>query len=67
MGGTASNCGDYYYVKEGDGCADIATDYGISLDDFYTSNPGVGSDCRTLRQNSTCVWASQEEQRSNPL
>jgi hypothetical protein len=37
MDGTASNCDDYYYVKSGDGCADIATEYGISLDDVSYS------------------------------
>ncbi|KAL4767932.1 hypothetical protein BDW60DRAFT_226112 [Aspergillus nidulans var. acristatus] len=65
MDGTASNCDDYYYVKGGDGCADIATEYGISLDDFYTWNPGVGSDCRTLKTEFyVCVGVSGETKPS---
>ncbi|KAL4993233.1 hypothetical protein BDV10DRAFT_190164 [Aspergillus recurvatus] len=65
MDGTASNCDDYYYVQGGDGCADIATEYGISLDDFYTWNPGVGSDCRTLKTEFyVCVGVSGETKPS---
>ncbi|KAL4865525.1 hypothetical protein BDV12DRAFT_200057 [Aspergillus spectabilis] len=49
LDGTATNCNNYHYVEEGDGCYDEATEYGVSLDDFYTWNPGVGDDCSTLQ------------------
>ncbi|KAI9044908.1 LysM peptidoglycan-binding domain-containing protein [Aspergillus affinis] len=46
--GIAKNCNKHYFVKSGDGCAAIASANGISLADFYSWNPAVGSDCRTL-------------------
>ncbi|KAL4805718.1 hypothetical protein BDV18DRAFT_139700 [Aspergillus unguis] len=59
MTGTASNCNKYHLVKEGDACYDLAAEYGISLDNFYTWNPGVGGDCSTLRtEYYVCVGVS---------
>ncbi|KAJ9156077.1 carbohydrate-binding module family 50 protein [Pleurostoma richardsiae] len=49
--GMVSNCDVFYLVQSGDGCYDIAADYGISLDDFYTWNPAVGTDCSGLWPN----------------
>lgn len=46
--GLASNCAKFYKVQSGDGCYDIADDSGISLNDFYSFNPAVGSDCAKL-------------------
>ncbi|KAL4860468.1 hypothetical protein BDV12DRAFT_209352 [Aspergillus spectabilis] len=46
--GATTDCSLWHVVKSGDGCQTIAGGYGISLEDFYTWNPGVGSDCSTL-------------------
>ncbi|CAG8067732.1 unnamed protein product [Penicillium nalgiovense] len=62
--GTSSKCNKFHYIVQGDGCPAIATKYGISLDDFYLWNPGVGSDCRTLKTDFyICVGVSGS---SNP-
>ncbi|KAI7585200.1 hypothetical protein KC343_g19634, partial [Hortaea werneckii] len=54
--GMTKSCNDFYKVKSGDGCYDIASHYGISLEDFYTYNPAVGDDCSTLYpDNYVCV------------
>jgi LysM repeat protein len=49
MEGTTSNCNNYHIVVSGDQCGTMAAEYGISLADFYTWNPGVGDDCSTLK------------------
>jgi hypothetical protein len=49
--GMAGNCDEFYEVKSGDGCWDIANDNGISLDDFYRWNPAVGNNCGGLWPN----------------
>lgn len=46
--GVTSDCCQWHMVESGDGCQTIAGVYGISLDDFYTWNPGVRSDYPTL-------------------
>ncbi|KAH0525992.1 hypothetical protein TsFJ059_009377 [Trichoderma semiorbis] len=46
--GMVSNCDAFYKVVSGDGCADIATAYGISLNNFYAWNPAVGTTCAGL-------------------
>lgn len=46
--GAAENCAEWHIVASGDGCWSISEQYGISLEDFYSWNPGVGSDCSTL-------------------
>ncbi|KAI1840788.1 hypothetical protein JX266_012995 [Neoarthrinium moseri] len=46
--GTAEDCKKYHTVVNGDGCWAIATDNGLTLDEFYALNPGVGSDCSAL-------------------
>ncbi len=33
--GMASDCNDFYFVKSGDTCGNIAADEGISVADFY--------------------------------
>jgi hypothetical protein len=54
--GMAKNCDEFYKVQSGDGCYAIATEYGISLDDFYAYNPAVGNDCSQLYpDNFVCV------------
>jgi hypothetical protein len=43
-------------VGADDGCSVIANQYGISLDDFYKWNPGVGPRCESLWQGyAVCV------------
>ncbi|KAK3941414.1 hypothetical protein QBC46DRAFT_458301 [Diplogelasinospora grovesii] len=46
--GMVSNCNKFYDVVSGDGCYNIATANGISLDDFYAWNPAVGTNCTSL-------------------
>jgi hypothetical protein len=46
--GIISNCNKYHLVESGDGCASIASAYGISLSNFYSWNPAVGSSCGAL-------------------
>ncbi|RMX79389.1 hypothetical protein D0869_08345 [Hortaea werneckii] len=54
--GMTKSCNDFYKVKSGDGCYDIVSYYGISLEDFYTYNPAVGDDCSKLYpDNFVCV------------
>ncbi|KAJ5658523.1 uncharacterized protein N7484_002172 [Penicillium longicatenatum] len=46
--GIAANCDEFYLVVSGDECGTIATDEGISLEDFYAWNPAVGTSCAYL-------------------
>lgn len=46
--GASKNCKKWHTVVAGDGCQSIANAAGISLDEFYRMNTGVGSDCSTL-------------------
>ncbi|KAK4441909.1 hypothetical protein QBC34DRAFT_314201 [Podospora aff. communis PSN243] len=45
--GMASNCNKFVLVTGG-GCWDVANAAGISLQDFYAWNKGVGANCETL-------------------
>ncbi|KAJ6094779.1 hypothetical protein N7467_002292 [Penicillium canescens] len=47
--GMASGCIRFYYVEANNDCYDIALDAGVALDDFYTWNPAVKSDCSGLQ------------------
>ncbi|KAL4737496.1 hypothetical protein BDV11DRAFT_171948 [Aspergillus similis] len=49
MPGTIGTCKKYHKVIPGDGCYDLAAEYGIALDDFYAWNPAVGDDCSGLK------------------
>ncbi|UKZ88268.1 uncharacterized protein TrAFT101_004030 [Trichoderma asperellum] len=54
--GMVDNCNKFYLVKEGDGCADIITNNGISMEDFAKWNPRVGPRCTGLwAKTYTCV------------
>ncbi|KNG87540.1 LysM domain protein [Aspergillus nomiae NRRL 13137] len=46
--GMVSGCDSFYLVISGDECWDIATQAGITLDEFYTWNPDVGTLCTGL-------------------
>jgi LysM repeat protein len=46
--GLVSNCNAFYLVKTGDQCGTIASQYGLTLAEFYAWNPAVGSTCNTL-------------------
>ncbi|KAL3477066.1 hypothetical protein BJX99DRAFT_257753 [Aspergillus californicus] len=68
MPGTAANCNKFHLVVDGDGCADLAAAYDMSLDDFYTWNPGVGEDCRTLKtEYYVCVGVSSSSSASTSI
>lgn len=57
--GIAANCNKYYFVEIGDGCAAIASTYGITLADFYSWNPAVGTSCQSLQAGYyVCVGVS---------
>ena len=54
--GMVANCTSFYQVVANDTCSGIATTQGISLSDFYTWNPAVGSSCGLLDVgNNVCV------------
>ncbi|XXH02269.1 hypothetical protein Hte_008638 [Hypoxylon texense] len=42
------NCDEFYYVKTGDSCANIASSHGITLAQFLQWNPNAGSTCGGL-------------------
>lgn len=46
--GMVSGCTKFHKVADGDQCSTIASDYGITLDNFYDLNPGVGDSCGSL-------------------
>lgn len=46
--GMASNCDAFHLVVSGDQCGIIASQYGISLENFYAWNPAVGNSCQYL-------------------
>ncbi|PGH27223.1 hypothetical protein AJ80_01180 [Polytolypa hystricis UAMH7299] len=43
--GMVTNCDEFHKVSSGDTCAMITQTNGISLSQFYSWNPNVGSDC----------------------
>jgi LysM repeat protein len=54
--GMTSNCNKFYLVIAGDGCFDIATSNAISVEDFYTWNTAIGTNCAALwAQTYVCV------------
>jgi LysM repeat protein len=54
--GMVSNCDRFHFVAENEGCATIATKYGIPLATFYSWNTGVGNNCQSLWGNTyVCV------------
>ncbi|PWY88126.1 hypothetical protein BO94DRAFT_441732, partial [Aspergillus sclerotioniger CBS 115572] len=46
--GMTSNCNSFHLVASGETCATIATSAGITLANFYSWNPSVGTGCNTL-------------------
>ena len=46
--GIVSNCGKFYLVQKGEGCADIASKHGITLAQFTTWNSKTGTNCAGL-------------------
>ncbi|KAI0975407.1 carbohydrate-binding module family 50 protein [Xylaria arbuscula] len=46
--GMVGNCNNFYLVKSGDTCSEIAVNEDIALGDFYTWNAAVGSTCANL-------------------
>ncbi|KAI1354385.1 carbohydrate-binding module family 50 protein [Xylaria sp. FL0043] len=55
--GMVSDCNDFYFVKTGDTCDNIAADERISSADFYAWNPAVGANtCKSLQAGTyACV------------
>ena len=53
---TVKDCTYFYDSQPGDTCASIASDWGITLQQFLTYNPSVKPDCSGLRSgNAFCV------------
>ena len=52
--GIAPNCDKFHLVQSGDTCSSIASRYGITLQDFYNWNKGVGSQCESLWLGTYC-------------
>ncbi|KAL4998532.1 hypothetical protein BDV10DRAFT_201217 [Aspergillus recurvatus] len=46
--GMVSNCDAFYNVQSGDECAVIARNHGISVNQLYTWNTQIGTDCSGL-------------------
>ena len=46
--GMVDNCNKFDFVDQGEGCQQVVDRNGISLEDFYTWNPDVGSTCSGL-------------------
>jgi LysM repeat protein len=46
--GMVDDCDSFHLVVSGDECATIASDAGITLDEFYEWNPTVGDTCSSL-------------------
>lgn len=42
------NCKQFHKVGSGNTCTTIASQYGITLANFYAWNTGVGNACQTL-------------------
>ncbi|KAH6699753.1 hypothetical protein BKA61DRAFT_706408 [Leptodontidium sp. MPI-SDFR-AT-0119] len=64
--GQPANCNKWDVVQSGDSCGSIASDNGISVDQFYSWNPAVSKDCVTnfwLGQ-AYCVGVSSSSQPS---
>ncbi|KAL4770522.1 hypothetical protein BDW60DRAFT_217940 [Aspergillus nidulans var. acristatus] len=68
--GTTSNCYEWYVVHSGDTCNQIASIYGISLQELRLWNPSIREDCSNLRSgHAYCVHgepASVPSPRSTP-
>jgi LysM repeat protein len=54
--GVVSNCDEYYLVKSGDICINVASSNGITLDEFLAWNPEAGATCTNLLADAyACV------------
>ncbi|KAI1428201.1 hypothetical protein F5Y12DRAFT_711518 [Xylaria sp. FL1777] len=53
--GMVSDCDEFYLVRSGDSCANIAFVEGISLTNFYAWNPAVGSSCAGPEAVYVCI------------
>ncbi|KAJ5710396.1 hypothetical protein N7488_004552 [Penicillium malachiteum] len=57
--GMTSTCDEFYLVVSGDTCAEILSDWDITLAEFYAWNPAVGSACTDIWMGDyVCVDAS---------
>ncbi|KAK9765644.1 sterol-binding protein [Basidiobolus ranarum] len=54
VGKTIANCSGYYTVRSGDSCYAIATQNGLSLQQFYNLNPGLNCDNLQINQR-VCI------------
>ncbi|GJC88955.1 lysM domain-containing protein ARB_00327 [Colletotrichum liriopes] len=45
--GQPTDCNKWDVVAEGDSCGSLASDNGISVDQFFAWNPAVSKDCTT--------------------
>ncbi|KAM0544190.1 hypothetical protein ACHAPJ_011941 [Fusarium lateritium] len=58
--GIVKNCQKWYVTRKGDGCQNIAGQFKITLKQFYSWNPAVGTDCKNLWvKEAYCVSAGK--------
>jgi LysM repeat protein len=43
-----TKCNNFYFVNSGDDCNNIAADAGITIANFYSWNPTIGTSCASL-------------------
>ncbi|KAI2707493.1 hypothetical protein DTO013E5_8367 [Penicillium roqueforti] len=61
------DCTKFHKVVDGDNCATISKEYGISQADFLTWNPDVGADCKNLwLDNYVCVGSTPTSTSGTP-
>lgn len=54
--GMAKNCKKFHFVKSGQSCFTISSQYGITLASFLKWNPAAGNSCQVLSANTyACV------------
>ena len=59
--GMVAGCTQFHLVVANDTCSSIASAAGISLSDFYTWNPAVGSSCASLDvADNVCVGSGHK-------
>ncbi|KAL6228926.1 hypothetical protein BDW75DRAFT_225984 [Aspergillus navahoensis] len=65
--GVADTCNKWYLVQNGDTCAAIAAEFGLTLAEFHEMNQGINANCGNLRASfAVCVRMWVEEQEPEP-
>ncbi|KAL4860891.1 hypothetical protein BDV12DRAFT_181000 [Aspergillus spectabilis] len=65
--GVPDTCNKWHMVNNGDACAEIASQFDLSLADFHALNPSINPSCGNLRAGfAVCVrmWVEEEPERT---